>query len=244
MGEREKEMRVKLAAAENEKRAEQVRSERRGMSEEQSEVGREDGKAEQRQRRQAVREQVALAEQREERQAEERRVEVMREKEERAVRKEVELAKGLADDPVMMREEGIQKRLSEKAPYFQRFPTKQEDSETDKLKAAVRELEEKMGKLHDRVYVFEGAVEEKGTSSSEDEYGRDWRWESGSWFKIPAVRGVRVNARCRRKDSRSMMQVLEQEGWRNRDEKWNTWLKKRGRESLAMVGRRVSMTIV
>ena len=214
------------------------------------------------QRRHAVREQVAVAEQREEMRAEEGRVEIQREKGEQAVQnqKHVEFVgesereqrrearmreKRLADDPIMMREEGIQKRLSEKGPYSQWVPTKPEDSETDKLKAAVRALEEKIGRLQDRVYVLKGAGEERGSSSSEDEYGRDWRWESGSWwFKIPAVRGVRVNARCRRKVSRIVRQMLEQEGWRNGDERWKTWLKERERESLAMVGRRVSMTIV
>ena len=111
------------------------------------------------------------------------------------------------------------------------------------MKAAVRALEEKIGGLHDRVYVLEGAGEEKRSSSSEVEYGRDWRWESGNWwFRIPAVRCVRVNARCRRKVSRSMRQMLEQEGWRKGDEKWNTWLKER--ESLAMVGRWVLMMFV
>ena len=148
---------------------------------------------------------------------------------EREQRREARMReKRLADDPIMMREEGIQKRLSEKRPYFQWVPTKQEDSETDKLKAAVRALEEKVGRLQDRVYVLEGAGEERGWSSSEDEYGREWRWESGSWwFKIPAVRGVRVNSRCRRQVSRTVRQMLEQEGWRNGDERWNTWLKER-----------------
>ena len=91
--------------------------------------------AEQNQRRQAVQEQVALAEQREERQAEERRVEVKREKWEQVVQKQVELAgererdqreqgeearmweKELTDDPIMMREEDIRRRLNERGPY-------------------------------------------------------------------------------------------------------------------------------
>ena len=119
-------------------------------------------------------------------------------------------------------------RIRNKSSWIHWVPTKQEDSETDNLKAAVRALEEK--RLQDRVYVLEGAGEEKGSSSSEDEFGRDWRWESGSWwFKIPAVRGVRVNARCRRKVSRTMRQMLEQEGWRNGDDRWSTNQHKRSR---------------
>ena len=46
---------------------------------------------------------------------------------------------------------------------------------------------------------------------------------------------MRVNARCRRKVARSMRQMLEKEGWKNGDEKWNAWLKERERVRRRMV---------
>ena len=54
--------------------------------------------------------------------------------------------------------------------------------------------------------------EEKETSSSEGGYGRDRKWENGGWrFRAPLVKGGRVNARYRRKISRTVKQMFEQE---------------------------------
>ena len=42
---------------------------------------------------------------------------------------------------------------------------------------------------------------------------------------------MRLNARCRRKVSRSLRQMLEQEGWRIGDERWDTLFEERERKS-------------
>ena len=49
-------------------------------------------------------------------------------------------------------------------------------------------LEDKIGRLQDRVNVLEGAGEERGSSSSEDEHGRDGRVAvGGSKFRRSGV---------------------------------------------------------
>ena len=93
-----------MAAAENEKLAEQVSSERKRKERGTDRVGSEDKMAEQRERRLAVRERVALAEQREERRTEEGRDELQREKEEQAVQNQKQV--GLAGESERRTEKG------------------------------------------------------------------------------------------------------------------------------------------
>ena len=72
--------------------------------------------------------------------------------------------------------------MEDKEPYFQLAPPKKEDSETGRLKDSVRPMEERIDKLTKRVCVLEQGGEEKGSSSSEDEYGKEWRWDNGAWW--------------------------------------------------------------
>ena len=78
------------------------------------------------------------------------------------------------------------KMLKELEPYFQLVLEEAEDSETGRFKGAVQTLEEKVDELSKRVSVLEEIGEERGSSSSEDGYEREWRWERGSWwFRAP-----------------------------------------------------------
>ena len=94
------------------------------------------------------------------------------------------------ENPIMKVEEEAQRRLEDLGPYFQLVYGEPEDSETGWLKEAVQALEEKVDQLSKRISAFEEGGEEVGSSSSEDGYEREWRWESGRWcFKAPLVKG-------------------------------------------------------
>ena len=124
----------------------------------------------------------------------------------------------------------IRKGSEDKGPYFQLVPLKKESTETERLKDKVHVLEERLDRLTKRMCVLEWNGEVRGSSSSEDGFGREWRWVTGAWwFKVPTGRNVRVNARLRRKVSRVVKQLLEQEGRESGDEKWTSWA--RGREA-------------
>ena len=76
----------------------------------------------------------------------------------------------------------MRRRKEEAGSYFHFASEKQGGSEADMLKEAVRVLEERVDKLNERVYFLEDGGEEKGSSSSEDGYEKDWRWENGGWW--------------------------------------------------------------
>ena len=88
-----------------------------------------------------------------------------------------------------------------------------------------------MDKLSDRK-IFRRIVERKRkSSSSEDGYEKDWGWKNGGWWsRATFVRGVRVHARKRRKNSRRVGQMLGQEEKKMGDEKWSNWRKSGGTE--------------
>ena len=120
------------------------------------------------------------------------------------------------------------KMLEELEPYFQLVLEEPEDSETGRFKGAVQTLEERVDELSKRVSVLEEIGEEIGSSSSEDGYEREWRWERGSWwFRAPLVKSAPVNARHWRKITGLVEQMLEQEGRKNDDEKWKGWVQTR-----------------
>ena len=103
-------------------------------------------------------------------------------------------------------------------------------SETDgsvgegKLEKTVRMLEEKIKEMNSRICVLEGNSdgEEKETSSSDGGYEKDWRWDNGGWWlRAPLIKGNRVNARYRRKISRMVRQMLNQEEKKGGRQKWD-----------------------
>ena len=78
------------------------------------------------------------------------------------------------------------------------------------MKEAFRALDEKVARLGKRMSALEEGGDEVGSSSSEQNYEREWRWGSGSWwFTAPLVKGARVNARYRRKISRLVKQMAK-----------------------------------
>ena len=72
---------------------------------------------------------------------------------------------------------------------------------------------ERVDELMKRVSVLEEGGEEKGSSSSEDEYGRDWRWESECEVQKENVEGSKTAVTTGR--------------GKNNDERWSTRLKER-----------------
>ena len=80
-----------------------------------------------------------------------------------------------------------------------------------------------MKELNSRACVLEGNsdVEEKETSSSDGGCEEYWRWDNGSWwFRALLGKGGRINARYRRKISRMVRQMLDQEEKKGGREKW------------------------
>ena len=87
--------------------------------------------------------------------------------------------------------------------------------------------------MNSRICVLEGNSdgEEKETSSSDGGYEKDWRWDNGGWWlRAPLIKVNRVNARYRRKISRMVRQMLNQEEKKGGRQKWE-WenLRKEGR---------------
>ena len=92
-----------------------------------------------------------------------------------------------------------------------------------KLEKTVRMLEEKIKEMNSRICVLEGNSdgEEKETSSSDGGYEKDWRWNNGGWWlRAPLIKGNRVNARYRRKISRMVRQMMNQEEKKGGRQKW------------------------
>ena len=117
-------------------------------------------------------------------------------------------------------EEGDEEHGARKATIGEKGWCFQLSSEADgsigegKLQKTVRMLEEKIKEMNDRICVLEGNSdgEEKEASSSDGGYEKDWRWDNGGWWlRAPLIKGNRVNARYRRKISRMVKQMLNQE---------------------------------
>ena len=80
-----------------------------------------------------------------------------------------------------------------------------------------------MEEMSSIICVLEGNSdgEEKETSSSDGGYEKDWRRDnSGWWFRAPLMKGNSVNARHRRKISRMVRQMLNQEEKKGGRQKW------------------------
>ena len=115
------------------------------------------------------------------------------------------------------------KTIGEKGSCFQLSSKADGGLEEYKLQKTVRMLEERMEEMNSRICVLEGNSdgEEKETSSSDGGYEKDWRWDNGGWwFRAPLIKGNRVNARYRRKISRMVRQMLNQEEKKGGRQKW------------------------
>ena len=128
-----------------------------------------------------------------------------------------------------MKEEGNEERGGRNAIIEEKGSCFQLSSEVDgslgegMLQKTVRMLEERMKEMNKRICVLEGNSdgEEKETSSSDGGYEKDWRWDNGGWWlRAPLIKGNRVNARYRRKISRMVRQMLNQEEKKGGGQKW------------------------
>ena len=145
---------------------------------------------------QNVRERIKLAEERE------------------RVEEEYERKNETVEGTIMEREERFRREREEKGLYFQLASGMSEESEGDRLRKAVRVLEGRMEELNNRVCVLEDSSggEEKETSSSEEGYDRDWKWDIGG-----------CNARYRGKIFRAVKRLLGQEEKKLDDERRVNW---------------------
>ena len=206
--EREKQIREQLIEADRAKNQGQAALERKGKrGVAMSETERKDWD------RQAVERQMALAEQREKHRIDERRVE-----DQGSGGDKQGIGGRIKFTGVV--EEGDEEHGAREATIREKGSCFQLSSETDgsigegKLQKTVRMLEEKMKEMNDRICVLEGNSdgEEKEMSSSDGGYEKDWRWDNGGWWlRAPLIKGNRVNARYRRKISRMVKQMLNQE---------------------------------
>ena len=221
-------MREQLMETERVKKQGQAALERKGKKgADTSEIERQDWD------RQAVQRQMALAEQREKHRIDERRIEHRGSGgDEQGIGGRIKLTGGM--------EEGNEEHgarnviIGEKGSYFQ-FSSEADGSfEEYKLQKTVRMLEEKMEEMNIRICVLEGNSdgEEKETSSSDGGYEKDWRWDNGGrWLRAPLIKGNRVNARYRRKISRMVRQMLNQEEKKGSRQKWELGEFEKRRES-------------
>ena len=132
--------------------------------------------------------------------------------------------------------EGRKGIIEEKGSCFQLSSMADGDLGEGKLQKTVRMLEERMEEMNSRICVLEGNSdgEEKETSSSDGRYEKDWRWDNGGWwFRAPLIKGNRVNARYRRKISRMIRQMLNQEEKKGgkQELEWENLRKEGGAES-------------
>ena len=117
------------------------------------------------------------------------------------------------------------KTIGEKGSCFQLSSKTDASLEEYKLQKTVRMLEERMEEMNSRICVLEGNSdgEEKETSSSDGGYEKDWRWDNGGWWFRA------VNARYRRKISRMVRQMLNQEEKKGGRQKWE-WERRESRK--------------
>ena len=217
--EMEKEGRAKLADAEAKRRAEQGSLLRKGRQEEEQKR-RKAGLAEQGEEQQAEGKQYKAEIVEEEQQALPRQIGLAerREEEQTEWRQGARLKgdEGI-ENPTVRGEEDVRKRLEESGLYFQFLPWGARRCRGGKIERGRESTDWLAGCVS-----WRKAARKRCHLFSEDENGRDWRWESGSWWlKVPTVRGVRVNARYERENSRLVRQMLEQEWRKSSDEKWN-----------------------
>ena len=123
--------------------------------------------------------------------------------------------------------------IGEKGSCFQLSSEADGNIGEGKLEKTVRMVEEKIKDMKSRICVLErnSDGEEKETSSSDGGYEKDWRRDNGGWWlRAPLIKGNRVNERYRRKISRMVRQMLNQEENKGGRQKWE-WenLRKEGR---------------
>ena len=117
--------------------------------------------------------------------------------------------------------EGERGTIEERGSCFRILSRTNGELEEGRLQKAVRVLEERMKELNSRVVLEGNSDGEEKETSSDGGYEKDWRWDNGGWwFRAPLVKGGRVNARYRRKISRMVRQMLDQEEKKGGRQKW------------------------
>ena len=164
---------------------------------------------------------MALAEQREKRRIDERRIEYQGSgRDEQGIGGRIKLTGVMEGDEEYVARNAT---IGEKGSCFQLSFEADGRLGEGKLQKSVRMLEERMKEMNSRNCVLEGNSdgEEKETSSSDGGYEKDWRWDNGGWWlRAPLIKGNRVNARYRRKFSRMVRQMLNQEEKKGGRQKW------------------------
>ena len=182
---------------------------------------------------QAVQRQMALAEQRERHRIDERWIEYRGSgRDEQGIGERIRLVERMEGENE--EHEARNAIIEEKGSCFQLSSKPDGDLEEDKLQKTVRMLEERIEEMKSRICVLEGNSdgEEKETSSSDGGYEKDWRWDNGGWWlRALLIQGNRVNVRYRRKISRMVRQMLNQEEKKGGRQKWE-WenLRKEGEQ--------------